>query len=307
MSPVPNKEVQEEEGFLTTIQLYNSLTDGQLSPYKFDPTFMLIIDTRAYEDYERLHIVTAHHVGVLADEEVIEPLETYTMLILYDHKGLSHTLRDSILSHTQKRLRRQGFNPFLLRGGFDAFQKKHPYLCTWQVVTSGYERQKLIGNYPSIVLEDQLYLGRADQATNLQIVRDLNLTHIINVTQENPHAFSHDHIKYLKINAVDDVHADLLSEFPRAIEFIAKALGEGGRLLVHCNLGVSRSSTILISYLMFTRRWLLRDAYVFLRERRPIVRPNRNFIKQLLHFEEMLFGSKFTDIYQWYSRDSNDE
>lgn len=45
--------------------------------------------------------------------------------------------------------------------------------------------------------------------------------------------------------ALDDVsHANLLPHLPRAVRFIAQALQGGGRVMVHCAAGISRSATV---------------------------------------------------------------
>lgn len=283
-----------EEGFISPMQLYNSMNDGQLSPYMFDPLFMLIIDTRSMDDYQLQHISTAVHVSELSmSTNKIEPLESYTLIVLYDHKGLSHSLLESALSKTVLAIQSQGIEPFSLAGGFDNFHIRHPYLCSEQVPTTHLERQMLICDYPSIVVEDQLYLGRADQAANPIIKGNLRLTHVVNVTRDHPNAFEGE-LRYCNVEVDDESTAELLHEFPTVIQFINSALNQGGCILVHCNLGRSRSSTVVIAYLMFSRKWTLRDAYYFLKERRPIIHPNRGFISQLSKFEEFLFGRKLT-------------
>ena len=98
----------------------------------------------------------------------------------------------------------------------------------------------------------------------------------------------------------DDNTANLLKQFPNAVKFITDAVNAGGHVMVHCNLGVSRSSTVVIAYLMYTRKWIVRDARLFLKERRPISHPNNGFMNQLIRFEEMLFGKKFTDPHHLY-------
>jgi protein-tyrosine phosphatase/rhodanese-related sulfurtransferase len=294
-SPITMRESTDvEEGFLTPTQLYNSMNDGQLSPYMFDPLFMLIIDTRSLDDYDKMHISTAVHATDLHDESKTKSLENYTLIVLYDHKGLSHSLSQSVLTSTMNSIHSQGMEAFILAGGFDCFRERHPYMCSPHVPQSHLERQMLICDYPSIVVEDSLFLGRADQAANPRVKSNLGITHIINVTRDQPNAFP-DEIQYLRIEVDDDATADLLHEFPTLIHFIKSTLSQQGRLLVHCNLGRSRSSTVVIAYLMFCRKWSLRDAYTYLKDRRPIIHPNRNFVSQLSKFEELLFGRKLTD------------
>ena len=295
LSPVAMSNVDNvEEGYISVTQLYNSLNDGQLSSYMYDPTYMLIVDTRVAEDYYKLHVVTAEHVSNLTNTDKVEPLHTYTMVIVYDHKGLSRSLKDSALSKTVKDMLTQGTHAFIVKGGFDSFHDKHPYLCTQQIPKTGRHRSKLLIQYPSIVLENRLYLGRVDQATNEKIVTDLAITHVVNVTLERLTPFA-SRIHYHTIDVEDDSSSDLLSEFLATTKFIKDAIDSGGRVLVHCNLGVSRSASVVIAYLMCTKHWVLRDAYNYLKEHRPIIHPNHGFLKQLSQFEQILYDHKFTN------------
>lgn len=53
--------------------------------------------------------------------------------------------------------------------------------------------------------------------------------------------------------AVDDSeYADLLIRLPSACEFIDSALAQGGRVLVHCVMGISRSATVVAAYRTFS-------------------------------------------------------
>lgn len=63
---------------------------------------------------------------------------------------------------------------------------------------------------------------------------------------------------------------------------------EGGRVLVHCFAGISRSATICIAYLMLTENLSMHQALEFTRRLRPCVSPNFNFMGQLLSFENQL-------------------
>lgn len=60
---------------------------------------------------------------------------------------------------------------------------------------------------------------------------------------------------------------------------------EGGKVLVHCEAGISRSPTICMAYLMKTQRLRLEEAFDAVRQRRAVVSPNFSFMGQLLQFE----------------------
>lgn len=59
-----------------------------------------------------------------------------------------------------------------------------------------------------------------------------------------------DTLIYMHIKEKDCPSANLYQHFEPAIDFINKATNDGGRVLVHCHEGVSRSATIVISYLI---------------------------------------------------------
>ncbi|THD22958.1 Dual specificity protein phosphatase Mpk3 [Fasciola hepatica] len=64
-----------------------------------------------------------------------------------------------------------------------------------------------------------------------------------------------------------------------------------GQVLVHCAAGISRSPTVVIAYLMYSKRMQMRDAYEFVRSKRSSIAPNFNFLGQLLELNSQLFPS----------------
>lgn len=51
-------------------------------------------------------------------------------------------------------------------------------------------------------------------------------------------------LKHLLIDMPDMVEANLLPHFQQAVTFISSAIGSGGKVLIHCQAGVSRSATV---------------------------------------------------------------
>jgi protein-tyrosine phosphatase len=77
-----------------------------------------------------------------------------------------------------------------------------------------------------------------------------------------------------------------LSYFDEAYNFLGtnniileKCRTEGKNALVHCQLGKSRSATIVIMYLMKHLGMTLREAFKYTKEKRYIVNPNLGFIR----------------------------
>lgn len=75
---------------------------------------------------------------------------------------------------------------------------------------------------------------------------------------------------------------------------------------MHCHAGISRSATISISYIMKTMNLELSRAYEFVKQKRPCISPNLNFMGQLLEFEKQLQEKRDSEIMEHQSScDSN--
>ncbi|KAF9274814.1 Dual specificity protein phosphatase 10 [Mortierella alpina] len=81
---------------------------------------------------------------------------------------------------------------------------------------------------------------------------------------------------------------NLKDEFPMAFKFIEETRSLGGKVLVHCQLGVSRSASLVIAYVMKTRKLGLSDAYEFVKTRSGVISPNMSLMYQLAEFEKTL-------------------
>mmetsp|Transcript_4608 Transcript_4608/g.7014 ORF Transcript_4608/g.7014 Transcript_4608/m.7014 type:complete len:213 (-) Transcript_4608:85-723(-) len=146
--------------------------------------------------------------------------------------------------------------------------------------------------FPSVLLENILFLGSEDDAKHLAHLEGFGITHILNVSSDVKN-YHENRFKYLRINLPDEVKSDLRAHFQKGFEFLKPEKGK--RVLIHCHQGVSRSSTMTIAYLMHSKQWSLSDSYHFVLARRPEIRPNPGFWKQLAEFEIQLFGKTTID------------
>jgi len=129
-----------------------------------------------------------------------------------------------------------------------------------------------------------LFLGDEESATNIEQLARHNITHIISVIGGRQ---LFDDKKYLVYDLFDSGEQDIITILPESNAFVAEGRSSGG-VLVHCQKGVSRSSTIVIAYVM-SLGYSFYDAADLVCAKRPIVCPNLGFIKQLQLYEKMEF------------------
>ncbi|XP_050334291.1 dual specificity protein phosphatase 18 [Bactrocera neohumeralis] len=141
-------------------------------------------------------------------------------------------------------------------------------------------------------LTPSLYLCGAGVVMPM-ILDQLQVRFIINVAPELPDTPLSSVTKplYLRINAYDRPATDLSVHFDEVADMIEEVRQLGGKSLVHCVAGVSRSATLCLAYLMKYGGMSLRAAYLHVKAIRPQIRPNTGFFQQLRCYEEQLRGS----------------
>jgi len=88
--------------------------------------------------------------------------------------------------------------------------------------------------------------------------------------------------KWVRIE--DDKNEDIKSIFDGCHEFIDEHI-KVRDVVVHCAAGVSRSATIVISYIMKKCGYTYMEAHDYVRARRSIISPNSGFTMQLIDYE----------------------
>lgn len=76
------------------------------------------------------------------------------------------------------------------------------------------------------------------------------------------------------------------TQVPQAVSQMHVCLSTG-KILVHCAVGVSRSATLVLAYLMLYHRLTLVEAIKKVKDHRGII-PNRGFLRQLLALDRRL-------------------
>ena len=166
------------------------------------------------------------------------------------------------------------------------------------------------GHFPSRILPF-LYLGNWNHASNALMLRQLGITHVVSVGESalvepanNKSAAAADktvnslwlerergNVDVLDLEGVlNDGIDSLRPHVMRATAFIEHARRTGGRALVHCRVGVSRSASIVIAYLMQHLGLDLVSSYLLTRSRRLniLIQPTLPFMATLHALEAEL-------------------
>ncbi|XP_029607477.1 dual specificity protein phosphatase 8 isoform X2 [Salmo trutta] len=177
-----------------------------------------------------------------------------------------------------------------LRGGFAAFSSCFPGLCESKPALPMSISQPClpVANIGPTRILPHLYLGSQKDVLNKDLMVQNGITYVLNAsnTCPKPDFISESHFMRIPVN--DNYCEKLLPWLEKTNEFIDKAKVSNCRVIVHCLAGISRSATIAIAYIMKTMGLSSDDAYRFVKDRRPSISPNFNFLGQLLEFEKGL-------------------
>ena len=135
-----------------------------------------------------------------------------------------------------------------------------------------------------------LFLGSHADALDLSLLQIKQIKWILNVAQECDSGSCIHAEKYLKIELNDHSDELISKEFNQAFAFINQAQAAKEGILVHCRRGISRSTTIVIAYLMNKEagKKSFNEAYKEVLEKRPCINPNLGFVINLERYEQQL-------------------
>jgi protein-tyrosine phosphatase len=130
-----------------------------------------------------------------------------------------------------------------------------------------------------------LYIGSAGSAYNQDALLNAQVSHIICLTSLVKSAFP-DHFRYLRVNMRDNHSENLNERFMECYPFIEEARRDGGRVLIHCYKGQSRSAAIICAYLIYCHPMEVNQALKLIQLARPIAQPNNHFMSSLYQLYE---------------------
>ena len=138
------------------------------------------------------------------------------------------------------------------------------------------------------IIPNKLYLGNNESAKNLEILQNHNITSILICGYFLSEFFPGQFI-YKTLEIQDNEYEIIINSLIKGIEFIEN----NKTILVHCREGISRSSTIVIGYIMYKEKKSYIEAENFVREKKDDIKPNENFVKQLKEFGDIIKVCKY--------------
>ncbi|KAJ7975868.1 protein-tyrosine-phosphatase MKP1-like [Quillaja saponaria] len=131
-----------------------------------------------------------------------------------------------------------------------------------------------------------IYLGGDAVARDRDILKQNGITHVLNcVGFSCPEYFQADFM-YRTLWLLDSPSEDITSILYDVFDYFEDVREQGGRVFVHCCQGVSRSTSLVIAYLMWREGQSFDDAFQYVKAARGIADPNMGFACQLLQCQK---------------------
>lgn len=139
--------------------------------------------------------------------------------------------------------------------------------------------------YPGIIL------GNAETAKNTDYLKKIGVTHVLNTAERhvpvNPGKYPVNGMSYYGFHVDDAPTSNISRYFHRTTDYMDEALRGGGKVMVNCVMGWSRSASVVAAYLMAKKGMSSQEALETIRRARPI-RPNPGFLQQLADYENLI-------------------
>uniref|UniRef100_A0A0M3KH80 Protein-tyrosine-phosphatase n=1 Tax=Anisakis simplex TaxID=6269 RepID=A0A0M3KH80_ANISI len=120
-------------------------------------------------------------------------------------------------------------------------------------------------------------------------LNQLGITSVIDATNipSNP---QYQGIEYLRTPLDDDVISNITQYFVKVADFVESTRSKGGKTLIFCAAGISRSAALCMMSLVINEKMTLRDSFYEIHQKRPFISPNIGFWRQMIDFEETQNG-----------------
>ena len=132
-----------------------------------------------------------------------------------------------------------------------------------------------------------LFVSGEAVARNLSLLKAKGITHIINCAGIECRNHFESEFQYVTIKLADSKTSRIDRYVHVLINEIESVRKSGGRVLIHCWQGVSRSTSFVVAYLMWKNNIDFENAKCLVRKVRNVTRPNMGFQCQLMQWHRL--------------------
>ncbi|KAG2483604.1 hypothetical protein HYH03_017546 [Edaphochlamys debaryana] len=137
-----------------------------------------------------------------------------------------------------------------------------------------------------------LFLSGDYVAKNRDTLRQAGVTHVLNCVGFICKEYFPEELTYKTLFLQDTPAEDISCVLYDSLDYIHTALQSGGRILVHCSQGVSRSATLVIAYMMWRSGKPYDEVFAAVKSIRGVANPNIGFTCQLLQWQKRAAAAK---------------
>lgn len=133
---------------------------------------------------------------------------------------------------------------------------------------------------------DHIYVGGDAVAKDKEILKRNGITHVLNCVGFICPEYHKSDFCYRSLWLRDSPSEDITSILYDVFDYFEDVREQSGRIFVHCCQGVSRSTSLVIAYLMWREGQSFDDAFQYVKSARGIADPNMGFACQLLQCQK---------------------
>ena len=154
-------------------------------------------------------------------------------------------------------------------------------------------------------IKDGLFIGDKVAGTNLNILIQFKISHLINTCgNQITYNYEKNGLKYLIYNWPENPSNNIsfIKEeiSNKLLNFIDNSLQKGTGLLIFSFKGQNRACVAIIIYLMKKYNWSLKKSRDYLSTKKKDVKITKNFLNQLMNYEERLFKKNILLSNDWF-------
>jgi dual specificity phosphatase 12 len=141
------------------------------------------------------------------------------------------------------------------------------------------------------IIPKVLAVGDYVSSSDAPILKANNIKLVITARgqlSQHPEYYKKHGIHVLHIPVSDTSNTNIGQYFSMVYRYIEYYAQQGHAILIHCAAGISRSTTLVTSYIMRKYQLPFMKAIEFVKKSRPCMDPNPGFIMQLNQYEKLL-------------------